>query len=135
MRAVSVQDTLVYVMVCISAADTVMGETELARIGNVVKILPVFDKYSGDQLINASKACTDILQSDEGMETILGLAASLPQNLQETAYVLAAEIAASDRRVAAEEIRFLQLLRSRLSVDKLTCAALERGAQARNQTE
>jgi len=135
MRAVSVQDTLVYVMVCISAADTIMGEDELRRIGNVVKTLPVFEGYSGDQLINASKACTDILQSDEGMETVLSLAASLPSNLQETAYVLAAEVAASDRKVAAEEVRFLQLLRGKLNVDKLTCAALERGAQARHQTE
>ena len=135
MRAVSVQDTLVYVMVSISASDSKMGETELKRIGNVVKMLPVFDKFSGDQLVNASKACADILQDDEGMETVLGLAASLPMHLHETAYALAAEIAASDRKVAAEEIRFLQLLRNKLSVDKLTCAALERGAQARHQTE
>lgn len=135
MSAVSVQDTLVYVMVSISASDSIMGETELKRIGNVVKMLPVFDGFSGDQLVNASKACADILQEDEGLETILGLAASLPKHLHETAYALAAEIAASDRRVAAEEIRFLQMLRSQLSVDKLTCAALERGAQARHQTE
>ena len=135
MRAVSVQDTLVYVMVSISASDSQMGETELKRIGNVVKMLPVFDKFSGDQLVNASKACADILQDDEGLETVLELAASLPRHLHETAYALAAEIAASDRKVAAEEIRLLQMLRNKLSVDKLTCAALERGAQARHQTE
>lgn len=135
MRAVSIQDTLIYVMVSIAAVDKVMGEEELLRIGNSVKMLPVFSGYSGDQLINATKACADILQDDEGLDTILGLAASLPENLQETAYSLAAEIAASDRKVAAEEVRFLQLLRARLDVDKLTCAALERGAQARYQTE
>lgn len=135
MRAVSVQDILVYVMVSMSAVDRSMREDELTRIGNVVKILPVFDGYSGDQLINASKACADILQSDEGLETILGMAATLPDHLQETAYVLAAEIAASDLKVGSEEIRLLQMLRAKLNVDKLTCAALERGAQARNQTE
>ncbi|MFD0917323.1 tellurite resistance TerB family protein [Pseudahrensia aquimaris] len=134
MHSLSAQDTLVYVMVSISAVDTNMGEVELKRIGNIVKTLPVFEGYSGDQLVNASKACADILENDEGLETVLGMAAQLPANLQETAYALAAEIAASDLKVAAEEVRFLQLLRGRLSVDKLTCAALERAAQARHQT-
>lgn len=135
MRAVSVQDILVYLMVSIAAVDREMGELELKKIGNSVKMLPVFSKFSGDQLINASKACADILQEDEGMETILAMATSLPEGLHETAYALAAEIAASDRHVAAEEVRFLQMLRGALSIDKLTCAALERGAQARHQTE
>ena len=130
---VSTQDRLVYAMVCIAAVDRQMGETELLRIGNVVKVLPVFEGYSGEKLVNASQACTDILQSDEGLETVLSMIADLPKRLHETAYALAAEIAASDRRVAAEEVRFLQMLRGRLSVDKLTAAALERGAQARHQ--
>ena len=130
---VSTQDRLVYAMVCIAAVDRQMGETELLRIGNVVKVLPVFEGYSGEKLVNASQACTDILQSEEGLETVLSMIADLPKRLHETAYALAAEIAASDRRVAAEEVRFLQMLRGRLSVDKLTAAALERGAQARHQ--
>lgn len=134
MRAVSVQDTLVYIMVSVSAVDSKMDERELERIGNVVKTLPVFDGYDPDHLIDAAKACTDILQHEEGLATILALGAELPQHLQETAYALAAEIAAVDRHVGAEEIRLLQLLRGRLSIDKLTCAALERAAQARHHT-
>ena len=135
MRAVSVQDTLVYVMVCISASDNVMGETELLRIGNVTKMLPVFDGYTSDQLINATRVCTDILQEDEGMMTVIGMAAELPDNLRRTAYALAAEIAASDRKVSSEEIRFLQLLRSHLQIGKLRAAALEEAAIARHQVE
>ena len=135
MMNLSAQDTLVYVMVSISAVDTNMREAELNRIGNIVTTLPVFNGYTGDQLVNASRACADILEDDEGLETVLAMAGQLPLNLQETAYALAAEIAASDRKVAAEEIRFLQMLRAHLSVDKLTCAALERAAQARHQTE
>lgn len=134
MNAISTQDTLVYVMVSISAVDRNMEETEMLRIGNVVKTLPIFDSYTSDQLVNAAKACRDILQDEEGLETVLGLAASLPDNLQETAYALAAEIAAADLSVTAEEVRFLQLLRNHLSVDKLTCAALEVAARARHQS-
>lgn len=132
MRAVSVPDTLVYIMVSVAAVDSSMDERELERIGNVVKTLPVFDGYDPDHLIHAAQACTDILQHEEGLDTVLGLCAELPEHLQETAYALAAEIAAVDRHVGAEEIRLLQRLRARLSVDKLTCAALERAAQARH---
>ena len=134
MNAISVQDTLVFVMVAISAVDRNMDETEMLRIGNVVKTLPVFDVYNSDQLVNAAKTCRDILQEEEGLETILGFTAALPENLQQTAYVLAAEIAAADLSVSAEEVRLLQLLRNHLSIDKLTCAALELAARARHQS-
>lgn len=134
MNAISVQDTLVYVMVSISAVDKNMRDAEMLRIGNVVKTLPIFDHYNSDQLVNAAKTCRDILQDDEGLDTILGIAANLPRNLQETAYVLAAEIAAADQSVSAEEVRLLQLLRNRLGLDKLTCAALELAARARHQS-
>ncbi len=135
MNAISVQDTLVYVMVSVSAVDSDMEEQELLRIGNVVKILPVFKGYSSDQLVNAAKACRDILADDEGLDTVLGIAAGLPENLRETAYALAAEIAAADRHVSAEEVRLLQMLRNRLSISKLKCAALELAARARHQIE
>lgn len=134
MNAISVQDTLVYVMVSISAVDRNMGDAELLRIGNIVKTLPVFDHYNSDQLVNAAKTCRDILQDEEGLETVLGLAAALPASMHQTAYVLAAEVAASDLSVTAEEVRFLQMLRGHLAIDKLTCAALELAARARHQT-
>ncbi|MEM8749813.1 MAG: tellurite resistance TerB family protein [Pseudomonadota bacterium] len=134
MQAISVQDTLVYVMVTVSAVDREMEETEMLRIGNIVKTLPIFSGYSGDQMVNAAKTCRDILQDDEGLDTVLAIAADLPRNLQETAYALASEIAAADLSVTAEEVRLLQLLRGRLGLDKLTCAALELGARARHQS-
>jgi uncharacterized tellurite resistance protein B-like protein len=134
MSAISTLDTLIYVMVSISAVDRSMSDEEMLRIGEIVKTLPVFDHYSSDQLVNAAKTCRDILQEDEGLATVLGLAAELPQRLRVTAYALAAEIAAADLSVAAEEVRFLQLLRNRLSIDRLTAAALELAAHARHQT-
>ena len=133
MDGISHQDILVYVMVSISAVDREMDENEMLRIGNILKTLPIFTSYNSDQLVNAAKTCRDILQEDEGLETILGIAASLPRNLQETAYALAAEIAAADLSVSPEEVRLLQLLRNRLGLDKLTCAALELAARARHQ--
>ncbi len=131
---ISVQDTLVYIMVSVSAVDRMMDEKEMLRIGNIVKTLPIFDNYNSDQLVNAAKSCRDILQADEGLDAVLGLAADLPKSLHETAYALAAEIAAADLSVTAEEVRLLQMLRNHLGVPKLTCAALEVAARARHQT-
>ncbi len=133
--AISVQDTIIYVMVSISAVDRSMSDEEMRHIGTIVKTLPVFDGYSSDRLVEAAKTCRDILQEDEGLATVLGLAAALPARLQTTAYALAAEIAATDRNVTVEESRFLQLLRARLGLDRLTAAALELAAHARHQTD
>lgn len=135
MNAISNQDTLIYVMVSISAVDRSMSDEEMLRIGDIVKTLPAFEHYSSDRLVNSAKACRDILQEDEGLATILSLAADLPPKLRVTAYALAAEIAAADLSVAAEEVRFLQLLRGRLGIDKLTAAALELAAHARHQRD
>jgi hypothetical protein len=56
---------------------------------------------------------------------------TLPHRLHDTAYSLAVEIATADLHLDAAEIRFLQMLRARLEVDKLTAAAIERSAIAR----
>lgn len=133
MSAISTQDTLVYLMVSVSAADREMGENEMLRIGHIVKTLPVFSGFTSDQLVNAAKACRDILQDDEGLDTVLGFSALLPEKLKATAYALCAEIAAADLSVTVEEVRFLQMLRNHLGLDKLTCAALELAARARHQ--
>jgi len=44
---------------------------------------------------------------------------------------LAVEVAAADFMVKPEELRFLALLGEQMKLDKLTMAAIERGARAR----
>ena len=56
---------------------------------------------------------------------------TLPAPLYETAYALAVEVAAVDLHVEQEELRFLQILRDYLEVDKLIAAAIERSARVR----
>ena len=134
MDAISVQDRLVYVMVSVSAVDRDMGVDETRRIGDMARTLPVFDAWDPDRVVEAARTCRDILQEDEGLRTILRLAGELPRNLRHTAYALAAEIAAADMTVTAEEVRFLQLLRNELKLERLDTVALERAAWARHQT-
>ncbi len=67
--------------------------------------------------------------------TVLAIvSSSLPARLHDTAYALAVEVAAVDLHVEQEELRFLQMLRDTLNLDKLTVAAIERGARARYRT-
>jgi tellurite resistance protein len=126
---------LVYVMVTISAVDRTMTDDELARIGEIVSNLPVFADYDEERLVKTAEACGEILSSDGGLEQVLRLVrGALPPKLRETAYALALEVAAADRQVKPEEIRFLEMLGDTLELDTLTKAAIERGIRARNTT-
>lgn len=126
------QDALVYVMVVMSAVDRSMSDDEMKRIGNIIETLPVFRGYGEDRLISATRVCRELLQADDGLDRIFDIVSeSVPHRLRDTAYAMAVEVAAADLHVEQEELRFLQMLRDRLALDKLTVAAIERGAQAR----
>jgi tellurite resistance protein len=125
---------LIYAMVTVSAADRTITTEELARIGSIVRELPPFRDYTDDWLADAAQECGKILKKPHGVEAVLAtVKKSLPSRLYETAYVLSAEVAASDLSVHADEERFLALLASTLELDELTCAALRRAARARHQ--
>jgi hypothetical protein len=130
----SPQEALIYAMITISAVDREISDEELRRIGSIVSELPPFEGYNRDWLVDEAQACGRLLVKPNGLNVVLQLVKStLPRRLFETAYVLAAEVAASDLEVREEEIRCLELLAETLEIDKLTCAALERAARARHQ--
>jgi tellurite resistance protein len=127
-------DALIYAMVTMSAVDRTMTDAELGRIGEMVSNLPIFASYDADKLVKAAEACGNVLGDDGGLDRVLLLIrAALPKKLRETAYALALEVAAADLDVKPEEMRFLDMLRDSLELDKLTTAAIERGIRARNQ--
>ncbi len=135
MSKLSYHDALIHIMVTMSAADRTMSDSELAKIGNIVKSLPVFDDFDLQRLISVANDCTDILQNEDGLDQIVDNAKdTLPAHLRETAYALAVDVAAADLQIEQEELRFLQILRHKLNVDRLIAAAIERGARARHQT-
>ncbi|GEO83544.1 MULTISPECIES: tellurite resistance TerB family protein [Alphaproteobacteria] len=129
---VTPHDALVFVMVMASAVDNSMNEKELRRIGQLTDALPIFDDFDKDRLIEISQRCADILAGPEGLDIALEVIRdALPARAYDTAYAMAVEVMAVDLAVKPEEIRLLQLLRDRLNLDKLTCAAIERSAIAR----
>jgi tellurite resistance protein len=129
---VTAQDALIYLMVTMSAVDKAMNDAELARIGRLVTFLPVFDGFDEERLIEVTRSAAELLKGPEGLDIMLEVVRdAVPPRLYDTAYALAVEIASADYNIQQEEIRLLQMLRDRLGMDKLTCAAIERGAIAR----
>lgn len=131
-RPISHHEALIYVMVTLSAADRTMTDKELQMIGNIVRHVPIFADFDIERLVSVSEDCGRHLQVEGGLDAVLDIvAASLPARLYETAYALAVEVAAADLHVEQEELRFLQILRDRLVLDKLTVAAIEHSARIR----
>jgi len=135
MSIYSPHQAMIHIMVTMSAADRSMTDQELSKIGNIVKSLPFFDGYDPENLIADSRECGEILQGTNGLGDVISNALEiLPEDLHETIYAMAVEVAAADLVVEQEELRLLQILRDSLTVDKLVCAAIERGARARHRT-
>jgi tellurite resistance protein len=126
---------LIYTMVIVSAADRNMTDAELSIIGEIVGHLPVFRDFDRKQLPNVLQACTRLLNRENGLEeAFAAIKATLPGKLRDTAYAIACDIAAADGEASQEELRVLEMMRHRLNIDRLTAAAIERGARARFQT-
>lgn len=123
---------LIYTMVLVSASDRRMPDSELRKIGEIIRSLPVFEGYNKDLLPETAESCAELLDDDEGLEKTFQLIESaLPAKLRETAYALACDIAAADQEVTEEEARMLEMLRHGLKLDRLIAAGIERGARAR----
>ncbi len=129
---ISNEQALIYVMVMMSGVEGAIKAEELAEIDVLVHTLPVFKNFDRTRLATVAQEAGDMLQLNEGMETVLELVADqLSPPLRETAYAIAVEVAAVDLAVGKEELRFLAILRDALGLDKLVTAALERSAIAR----
>jgi hypothetical protein len=130
--ALSTHDALIYLMIVSAWSDTTMSEEELERIEDQIVRLPVFAGFDTARLEEVANACVDLMNGAAGLDGVLDAAvAALPRRLQDTAYALAVEIAASDLRLEQEELRYLEMVRDRLDIDRLTTAAIEASARAR----
>ena len=129
------QDALVAMMVAISASDETVRTSELVRIQATVNHLPIFGDYDTDRMQVVSQLVFDLFEDEEGLDALFGLIrGTLPEELNETAYALACDVAAADGRLMEPELRLLEEVRYELNIDRLHAAAIERGARARHMT-
>jgi tellurite resistance protein len=135
MPSLSPQDCLVAVMIAMSASDENIRTSELITIQSIVNHLPIFSDYDVDRIKTVAALVLDLLSEEEGLDAFFGLIrSSLPEGLNETAYVIACDVAAADGKMGQEELRMLQEIRYELSIDRLHGAAIETAARARFQT-
>lgn len=128
------QDALIHVMIVAATSDSAITEKELTRITALIDRLPVFEGFDKTRLEAVANDCADVLNGIDGLDRVLdGAIAALPVKLQDTAYALAVEVTAVDLFLEQEELRFLELLRDKLSLDRLTTAAIEVAARARHR--
>lgn len=131
---ISAHDALIHLMLVAASSDSAMTENELLRIQALVGRLPVFEGFDRARLTQVANDCADTLNGPGGLDTVIDDAiAALPQKLQDTAYALAVEVTAVDLHLEQEELRFLELLRDKLDLDRLTTAAIEVAARARHR--
>jgi len=132
---ISHHTALIYTMVLVSAADRNMTDQEISTMGEIMRSLPIFRNYDWDHLASDAESCAALLESEEGLETVLGLVEeALPDRLCETAYAVACDVAAADGKLKQEELRVLEMIRHKLDVGRLIAAAIERGVRARYVT-
>lgn len=127
-------DALIHLMIVAASSDSAMTEKELVRIQTLIGRLPVFEGFDKNRLAAVANSCADKLNSEGGLDWVLDDAiAALPSKLQDTAYAVAVEVASVDLYLEQEELRFLELLRDKLDLDRLTTAAIEAAARARHR--
>ena len=134
MSTITPETALVYTMVVVSASDDEMTDSELTRMTGLVGYLPAFQSYNVERLRIDTSSCIEILQSEEGLDAVLGLIEeAIDDTHTDLVYALACEIAASDGSLSQEELRLLEMFRHYLDIDRLTAAAIERGIAARQK--
>ncbi|MDR5655261.1 tellurite resistance TerB family protein [Ruixingdingia sedimenti] len=133
--SLSPQDALAALMIAVSASDENMRTSELLAIQQIVNYLPVFAGYDTDRLRQLAQTVFDLFEVEDGLDALFGLIRdTLPERLNETAYALACDVAASDGKLGETELRMLEEIRHELNIDRLHAAAIERGARARHLT-
>lgn len=131
----SPQDSLVALMIAVSASDENIRTAELVKIQSAVNNLPVFAEYDIDRMNMMAQTVFDLFEQEDGLDALFGLIRdNLPERLFETAYALACDVAAADGTLHDTELRILEEIRYELNIDRLHAAAIERGARARHIT-
>jgi hypothetical protein len=127
-------DALIQLMVVAASSDEAMSERELRRIESLVGRLPVFEGFDKDRIAAVANDCVDKLKGAYGLDQLVDHAiAALPKKLQDTAYALVVEVTAVDLRLTQEDLRFLELVRDKMDLDRLVTAAIEAAARARHR--
>jgi tellurite resistance protein len=128
------EDTLIALMISVSASDETIRTSELISIERMVNHLPVFSGYDMDRIREVSNRLFSILADEDGLDVLWAtVRRTLPERLYDTAYAMACDVAAADGAAREGELRFLEEMRYELNLDRLLASAIEAGARARHR--
>lgn len=128
-------DTLVAIMIAISASDETIRTSELVTIERIINHLPAFADFEIARLKDISNGVLDLFADEDGLDILWDVVrTTLPERLFETAYAMACDVAVADGKVLESELQMLEEMRHELNIDRLNAAAIERGARARHMT-
>lgn len=128
----ALQEGLIWTMVLAAGADRDLSPAEVDAMRDLVEHLPVFRGFRVDRLPKVTESCATALGADGGLDKVAAfIRKTVPRRFGETAYALACDMIAAERKVHDMEIGVLDLLAELFDIDSLTCAALETAARAR----
>ena len=126
------QEALVCTMVLVAAADGAITDREIGVMSGLVQTMPVFQDFSSERLAVATEAAIGLLEEDEGLvHAGTMIREALEPRLRETAYALACDVVAAERKASQPVLRMLEFVMAELHLDPLVAAAIERGTRAR----
>ena len=110
------QESMVAVMLAIAAADGHISDEEIEDLIARLRRLRLFSGLTDDQLIAATNRPFDLLRKGGPDELIRAASPSLPQQLRESAFAIAVDLAFSDGSVADEEKQLIEKLQHELGI-------------------
>lgn len=116
----SKQEAMVAVMLAISAADGNISDEEIEDLITRLRRLRLFSGLTDDQLIAATNRPFDLLRKGGPDELIRSACPALPQQLRESAFAIAVDLAFSDGSVADEEKQLIEKLQQDFGISDET---------------
>ncbi len=128
------EDTLVAIMMAVTASDGTIHTSQLVSIERMVNHLPVFKDYKIERIKEVSHTVFDVLAEEDGLDILWDtVRTNLPERLFDTAYAMACDVTAADGTAHETELQLLADMRYELNIDRLLAAAIETGARARHR--
>ncbi|MCH8467540.1 MAG: tellurite resistance TerB family protein, partial [Roseinatronobacter sp.] len=72
-QPLSPQDSLVAIMIAVSAADLELHTAELVAIQALVNHLPFFADYDSDRINTVAQTVFDLFEEEDGLDALFGL--------------------------------------------------------------
>lgn len=129
---ISPQEALIYTMVAAAESDREIDDAEIDIIGDLVNHLPIFKGLDRATMTAMATRSSEMLAADGGSDRVFAMVRqALPMSLRDTAYALACDVIAVDKRLNRAEMRVLEEIRAQLEVDPAMARAIEQIAEVR----